>query len=331
MTSLFSETLREIIILKFIRDDSNRMISIVTNVGMRQLQRMKFNWIHFEKMTLFVIFIKNRSRKFNQYHELKFLNYLKNRSHVYLNEMTWFLFDEFEIVMNEITISRALKRLNWNRKKVIKQAAQRNEMLWNDWMTRLRKWIVDQLIFLNESAACERIDDRKYKWASLRIKSIQIQKLKRFKQWFILFVFIVNEYIVWKIYQDSIIVAIFNDFIENQMLFQCTFYSNNDSRSVLMMNNAKIHWSEKFIEMCKKTNVLIARLSSYFSDFNSIETSFTLLKSWIRRNDEMTAVYTNEYEEFEQFLKNAIKIQSEENSRNLFYHCEIKYLIFIRI
>ena len=69
-------------------------------------------------------------------------------------------------------------------------------MLQNDWITRLKKWIVDQLIFLNESAICERTDDRKYEWVSLRIKSVEIQKLKRSKQWLISFVFIVNEYIV---------------------------------------------------------------------------------------------------------------------------------------
>ena len=249
MLSLLNETLKKIITLKFIRDDSNRVISIATNVSMRQLQKMKYNWTHFEKMTLSVIFIEHRSRKLSQYHELKFLNYLKNRSHVYLNEMTWFLFDEFEIVVNEITINRVLKRLNWNRKKIIKQAAQRNEILRNNWMTRLKKWTVDQLIFLNKSAACEQTDDRKYEWTFLKIKSVQIQKLKRFKQWFILSVFIVNEYIVWKIHQDSIIIAIFNDFIQNQSLSQCIFYSDDELRSVLIMNNAKIHWSEKFIEM----------------------------------------------------------------------------------
>ena len=113
------------------------------------------------------------------------------------------------------------------------------------------------------------------------------------------------------------------------MLFQCIFYSNDDFRFVLIMNNTKIHWNEKFIKICKKTNVFIARFFSYSSDFNSIKTLFVLLKSWIQQNNKMTAVYMNEYEEFKQFLKNAIKIQNEENSKNLFHHCEIEYFTLI--
>ncbi len=186
------------------------------------MQRMRFNWTHFDEIIAFVLTIKHRSRKLNQFHEIELLRYLKQRSHAYLNEMCWFVWNEFEISVNDSIVNKALKRLSWNRKKMMRQTAQRNQQLRNDWMQRLSEWIAEQLIFLNESAACERIDDRRYDWASSSIIFMISQNLRRSKRWSILSVFIVNDYIAWEIHQSSITATIFNDFVRNQMLSQCT-------------------------------------------------------------------------------------------------------------
>ncbi len=80
--------------------------------------------------------------------------------------------------------------------------------------------------------------------------------------------------------------------------------------------------------MCDAVEIILARLSSYSSDFNLIETSFFLLKAWIRRNKELARSYTAEYDDFEQFLQDAIKEQRTRlnDSKNLFRETEIQYL-----
>jgi hypothetical protein len=221
-----NDTLRKIITLRFVRNDFNKIIVVIAEVNLRQMQRMRFNWTHFDEMTSFVLIIKHKSRKLNQFHEIELLNYLKHRSHAYLNEMIWFIWNEFEIFVNDSIFNKTLKRLSWNKKKMMRQIAQRNQSLRNDWMQRLNDWIVEQLIFLNESAACERIDDRRYDWVSTSIVFTMSQNLRRFKKWSILFVFIMNDYITWKIHQNSITAVIFNDFVQNQMLSQCTLIIN---------------------------------------------------------------------------------------------------------
>ena len=98
-----------------------------------------------------------RPHVLSQDHEKILLDYLDCRPHAYLDEMTWFLFDEFDLAVDEATVWRALRRLMWSRKESRFQAAQRNEELRTWWlMTRLPQWKEDQLIFLDESAACER-------------------------------------------------------------------------------------------------------------------------------------------------------------------------------
>jgi transposase len=112
------------------------------------------------------------------------------------------------------------------------------------------------------------------------------------------------------------------------MLSQCISTIYESLRSILILNNARIHWNDDLIQMCDAVEVILARLSSYSSDFNLIETSFSLLKTWIKRNEELARSYTAEYDDFEQFLQNAIKEQRTRlsDSKNLFREAEIQYL-----
>ena len=70
------------------------------------------------------------------------------------------MWNKFEIAENDSTVNRALKRLNWNKKKIIKQTIQRCQTFRNDWMIRFDDWIAKQLMFFDENAACERTNKR---------------------------------------------------------------------------------------------------------------------------------------------------------------------------
>lgn len=59
-----------------------------------------------------------------QLHNQALLEYLKEWPTAYQDEMAWFLWDEFELTIDESTISRALKWLGWNRKKAVYIAKQ---------------------------------------------------------------------------------------------------------------------------------------------------------------------------------------------------------------
>jgi transposase len=151
-----------------------------------------------------------------------------------------------------------------------------------------------------------------------------IQDLRRSKRWSILPAFTVDGYIAWEVHQGSITAAIFNDFVRNQVLPHCT--ANGGPRSVLVLDNARIHWNDELLQMCDEAGVILARLPPYSPDFNPIETTFALLKAWIRRNGELSLSYTDEYGGFGQFLRDAVKETSKlGDSGNLFRLAGIQY------
>ena len=66
-----------------------------------------------------------RSRALDLAVSMALLDYLEERPTAYLDEMRFFIYDAFDILADESTISRELKRLDFSRKKCRRIAAQR--------------------------------------------------------------------------------------------------------------------------------------------------------------------------------------------------------------
>lgn len=54
--------------------------------------------------------------------------------------------------------------------------------------------------------------------------------------------------------------------------------------------------------MCHEADVLLAYLPLYSPDFNTIKTSFLVLKHWIKRHTNLIDLYIEEFGGFGQFL-----------------------------
>ena len=82
--------------------------------------------------------------------------------------------------------------------------------------------------------------------------------------------------------QGSITAKAFETFVEEQVLPHSSPYLG--PRSVLILNNASIHKSERIRELCEQYSVELRFLPPYSLDFNPIEATFKDIKAWIRRN-----------------------------------------------
>lgn len=125
-------------------------------VSLSTLRRMKKTWALYGTVFIPSENKGGRPRVISELLEHELLAYLEQRPMAYLDEMAYFLLDEHEVAVDEATVWRALHRLGWSRKLQRKVARERNQTLRNAWFVRLGGWRADQLIFLDESAACER-------------------------------------------------------------------------------------------------------------------------------------------------------------------------------
>ena len=95
---------------------------------------------------------------------------------------------------------------------------------------------------------------------------------------------------------------------------------------MLIIDNAKIHYNKELRNMCDEAGVLLKYLPPYSPDLNPIETSFAVLKAWIRRNANLSDTFA-EGGRFGEFLDLAIRAQEGTGDLgNLFRKSRIHYV-----
>jgi transposase len=109
--------------------------------------------------------------------------------------------------------------------------------------------------------------------------AVKERDFRRSERWSILPAYTKDGYMAWKIFQGSYTKQIFNDFVRTEVLPRMNAYSEDQPpRSVLVMDNARIHCSEELQQMCNEAGVLLIYLPPYSPDYNPIEQSFNQIK-----------------------------------------------------
>ncbi len=89
----------------------------------------------------------DRSKILSEYHAQKLLDFLNQQFIIYQNDMIWFLYDEFDIVISQSMISKMLKQVKYSRKIIQRIIAECNEKLCSEWKQWFMNWTSDQLVF----------------------------------------------------------------------------------------------------------------------------------------------------------------------------------------
>lgn len=147
MPPLLSSSVRQRVWFSLESGKDDKHILDRTGLSVRQVRKLRRNWEQFGEVVKPQLKLPGRPKELSQRHHEALLEYLEERPTAYQDKMAWFPWDEFDLVVDESTVSRALKRLGWNRKKAIRIARQRNQILRDDWITRLAGWRADQLVF----------------------------------------------------------------------------------------------------------------------------------------------------------------------------------------
>ena len=223
------------------------------------------------------------------------------------------LLDEYGLYCCRSTVYAYLQRAKWSRKVVSKHAAEQSQVLRDAWQRDTRLWRADQIVAIDESAANERTGDRKRGWAPSGRAAVAPYSAIRTERWSILPALTVDGYLAYDIEQGSFTQELVDNFICDQVLPHCNRWPN--PRSILIMDNASIHKSERLQQICEDQGVLLYFIPSYSPDFNPIEQSFRALKSWIRKHYWMQETFQT----FGQFLMYAIGQCGSSDARGYFH------------
>jgi len=141
------------------------------------------------------------------------------------------------------------------------------------------RYTAEQFIVVDESACNEKELDRRWGWHERETAYRMTNSVAtRSNWWSILPAIGVNGYPEYETYQSSFNKERFALFVRNRW---------PAPRSVLIMDNCTIHHGTIIEDLCTEAGVTLEYLPPYSSDFSPIEESFSVLKSWIRRNRDL--------------------------------------------
>ncbi|KAF7575084.1 DDE-3 multi-domain protein [Pyrenophora tritici-repentis] len=232
--------------------------------------------------------------------------YLNGSPGAYMDEMRDFLYDEYDVRISLASVYRELEKMRWSRKLATKRAKEQSEPLRRLYLARMAQhYKAEQIVALDESACNERTGDRNF---------------RRSERWSLLPAMTIDGYISYKIFQGAITSEILEDFLEFQVLPFCNPHPG--PASVIVLDNASIHRSERVRVLCQSAGVLLEYLPPYSPDFNPIEKSFKQLKGWMKRN----SAQAENFIDFGVFLEYAAQLVCcNINCRSWFHRCGYPY------
>lgn len=247
-------------------------------------------------------------------------DHLQEKPDLYLDEMAIFLWDEFGTQATTSSIRRALISKNWSKKVARQKAREQNQDLRDCYLHNLSDFRSYHLVYIDESGCDKRVGFRKTGWSPLGTAPIQVSKFHRDQRYQILPAYSQDGIILSRIFRGSTDASLFEDFIE-ELLQHCGKWP--EPRSVLVMDNASFHHSDRIEQLCSDAGVKLMYLPPYSPDLNPIEEFFSELKAFIRRH---WGYYQDNPEQgFDNFLEWCVdRVGSREQSaRGHFRHAGV--------
>jgi transposase len=123
-----------------------------------------------------------------------------------------------------------------------------------------------------------------------------------------------------RIFQGSTDSTIYKDFIE-QLLHHCGKWPA--PKSVLVMDNASFHHTDRIKQMCMEAGVKLVYLPPYSPDLNPIEEFFAELKAFIKRSFQL--FLDSPGRDFHSFLRFCVDVigAREQSARGHFRHAGV--------
>nr|POE79774.1 hypothetical protein CFP56_07840 [Quercus suber] len=116
------------------------------------------------------------------------------------------VWDQFEVKVHRSTINRVIHRHQWSRKVTRRRARDTSVPLRALWMTKAANWSIEQMVFIDESAANKRTGWRKRGYSPVGLSCTDLRSTKRSERWSVLPALTVDGYLLDStlVYQGSI-------------------------------------------------------------------------------------------------------------------------------
>lgn len=255
--------------------------------------------------------------------ELKFIRTsLERQPDIQLQGLAESLREFCGIDASEVSVWRALRKMGYTRKKIMRLAIERNELFRDRFILTIGQYSPEQLVFIDESAVDRRTPHRAYGWAPRGQRAQMHGHFVRGARFSLLPALTLEGIIHLSIKEGSFDGEAFLNFIRELLDMMEPYPAPN---SVLVLDNCAIHKVDGVRELVESRGCRLHYLPPYSPDLNPIELAFSSIKAHLRRHHHtVQAVLTGKKEHFNaavELLSDAVYSVTAEKSRGWFHHC----------
>ena len=118
--------------------------------------------------------------------DIDICEHLLEKPNLYQDEMAVFLWDEFEVLITNFSIGRALVSIGWTKKAARRVAKGRNADLRDFYLHNLSAFRSYHLVYVDESGCDKRIGFRRTGWSPLGVTPTQVAQFQHEQRYQIL-------------------------------------------------------------------------------------------------------------------------------------------------
>ena len=225
------------------------------------------------------------TRILDQQGELYVIGLILNSPTLYLGEIVQLIKNDLGADVSAATICRLLKRYGHTRKKVRQVTQQRCAALRGHFMARVYSYSSDSFVWVDETGTNKKDHIRKYGYALKGVTPVYHHFLCRGERYNAIAAISCTEVLAVEVRKGSVNGSLFYDFLRGELF--PNMHSFPGPNSVAIMDNCSIHHVQEVQELAKQLGIVLLYLPPYSPDYNPIEESFSYVKNYLWKHDEL--------------------------------------------
>ena len=204
---------------------------------------------------------------------------------IYLCKIRRYIYRLTGVNVSVPTICRALKQFGFTRKKLKHISIKQCSLARQEFMEEMSYIDANMIVWLDETGSDRRNGRRNYGYHLLGMTPRSYCFTVRGKHHSTITIISSRGIEDFDIYDKAINGDVFSDFVERCLVPILQSFDGRNAGSVVVMDNASIHYAEEAITSIINTGAIIRFLPPYSPNYNPLEESFAKVKSYLRAND----------------------------------------------
>lgn len=226
-------------------------------------------------------------RKLDDHMEMFIVGLILDTPSLYLKELCSKVTEVSGVEVCESTMCKLLHRHGFTRKKIRQVALQRSVHLRGEFMAKVLLYKKELYVWLDETGCDNRTYMRRYGYAIKGEVPLCHRLLVRGQRISAIAAIATDGLVSFELSTQTTNSDSFYDFVRGSLIPHMTAFDGVSPKSILIMDNCSVHHVPEVESMFRDAGIPVFFLPPYSPDYNPIEETFSYIKSYLRKHDDI--------------------------------------------